>query len=283
MIRFCLENYIHTLCVKPLTPSFKDSKILTDLAKKNNIYGAVEFHKRYDKQNILAKNKVNDKKFGDLLYNIVEYSQRKKIPTKIFSKWISKTNLLQYLGVHYIDLLFFFTGAKPMSIMVLTQKNYLKNIKKIDTHDSMQCVIKWKPKSGQIFTQIIFLNWIDSENNSAMSDQKFKIISTCGRFEADQKNRGIEIINDFDKLEHPNPDFCHKYIDENNNHYWSGYEIDSIKNFLNDTVNLHNNTVTLKDLSLIRSTFKSSLVSSAVLEAGNLSIIKNSKWIKINL
>ena len=65
--KFCIEKKIHVLVVKPLTPSLEQSKILVNLAKNNNIYGAVEFHKRFDKQNILAKNKINQNEFGKIL------------------------------------------------------------------------------------------------------------------------------------------------------------------------------------------------------------------------
>ena len=47
----CLEKGLHTLVVKPLTPNVKEAKKLVSLAKKQNLYGAVEFHKRWDRQN----------------------------------------------------------------------------------------------------------------------------------------------------------------------------------------------------------------------------------------
>ena len=40
----CLEKGLHTLVVKPLTPTVKEAKKLVSLAKKQNLYGAVEFH-----------------------------------------------------------------------------------------------------------------------------------------------------------------------------------------------------------------------------------------------
>ena len=283
MSKFCIINNIHTLVVKPLTPILSEAKILTKLANKYNVYGAVEFHKRFDKQNILTKNKINNKNFGDILYNTVDYSQRKSIPTKIFKKWINKTNLLQYLGVHYVDLIYFLTNAIPTKIMVLGQKSYLNKSKKINSNDSLQCIIKWKSPKGYFFNQILFLNWVDPENTSAMSDQKFKIIFTNGRIEADQKNRGLEFINDTSNLEHPNPDFSYQFQDELNSNYWSGYGIDSITTFLRDCKNIFKKKITLNELALSRPTFKTSLVSCAVIEAGNKSLNNGSKWVKVNI
>ncbi len=278
--KFCIEKKIHVLVVKPLTPSLKQSKILVNLAKNNNIYGAVEFHKRFDKQNILAKNKINQNEFGKILYNIVEFSQRKSIPTKIFSKWINQTNLIQYLGVHYIDLMYFFTKAVPVKILSIGQKKFL-NSKNINAYDSIQCIIKWKLKNNEFFDQIIFLNWIDPENSSAMSDQKYKIISTRGRIEIDQKNRGIESVTDFSNIQHPNPDFSYFFKDNDNKYYWSGYGIESINTFINDVMNIFAKKITIKQLEKTRPTFKSSLISTAVIEAGIKSLKKNSIWIAV--
>ena len=53
---------------------------------------------------------------------------RKIVPEKIFKGWADKTNILQYLGVHYIDLVYFVTKATPIRVL---QSNALEsNLKK---------------------------------------------------------------------------------------------------------------------------------------------------------
>ena len=54
----CIDSGIHTLIAKPFTPTYEEGKKLVDLANKKNTYGAVEFHKRWDKSNILLKDKI---------------------------------------------------------------------------------------------------------------------------------------------------------------------------------------------------------------------------------
>ena len=51
----CLLNGIHTLIVKPFTTKVKDAKSLIKLSKRKNLYGMVEFHKRWDRHNIMLK------------------------------------------------------------------------------------------------------------------------------------------------------------------------------------------------------------------------------------
>ena len=57
------------------------AKKMINLAKKNNLVGMVEFHKRYDQANIILKDKIKNNELGNLEYSIIEYSQRKSIPT----------------------------------------------------------------------------------------------------------------------------------------------------------------------------------------------------------
>ena len=102
----CLEANLAVLIVKPLTPTVGEGKELVELAEKNNLYAAVEFHKRWDKANLMMKDVIQKNNIGDLLYCWVEYSQRKSIPTEIFKAWTEKTSILQYLGIHYIDIIF---------------------------------------------------------------------------------------------------------------------------------------------------------------------------------
>ena len=61
----CLESGLHSLVVKPLTPTYSEGQDLVKIAKKNNLYGAVEFHKRWDKSNLLLKDKFQSGVLGD--------------------------------------------------------------------------------------------------------------------------------------------------------------------------------------------------------------------------
>ena len=106
----CLEKGLHTLVVKPLTPTVKEARKLIFLAKKQNLYGAVEFHKRWDRQNRILHDLFQQGDLGLPLYTWTEYSQRKSVPSEIFRTWVEKNNILQYLGVHYIDIVRFATG-----------------------------------------------------------------------------------------------------------------------------------------------------------------------------
>ena len=273
----CLEANIHTLIVKPLTPTYAEGLDLVNLAKKNRLYAAVEFHKRWDKSNLILRDKFKSGELGAPLNCWVEYSQRKSVPLSSFKDWASKTTILQYLGVHYIDVIRFVTSASPKRVMAIGQKSEIVS-HGIDTYDAIQSVIEWEMQDGTHFTETILTSWFDPNNSSAVSDQKIKFVGTRGRYESDQKERGIRLNTDELGIQHINPDFCMPYGENDGDIHWQGYGIDSIKTFIDDVVAINNEKVNLLDLQKKRPSFKESLISTAVIEAAHISLENDSKW-----
>lgn len=273
-----LKNGIHTLVVKPLAPTVKEVKELIELQTKHNVYCAVEFHKRFDRSNLKLRDSIASGQIGDPLYFLVEYSQRKSIPTERFRNWVETTNIFQYLGIHYVDIIYFVTRATPLRVMAIGQKNYL-SLDGIDTYDSIQAIIEWEMPSGNIFISVLCTNWVDPESTSSMSDQKIKVIGTKGRYEADQKRRGICLTTDQKGIEEPNPDFCSMYGFKDGDISFQGYGIESVLQFLRDAADVEQNSIRIEDLEDKRPTFKNSIVPTIILEAANRSLEENGRWL----
>ena len=179
--------------------------------------------------------------------------------------------------MHYVDVIRFVTSAYPKRVMAIGQKTEI--IKHgIDTYDAIQCIIDWEMPDGTQFTQTILTSWVDPETSTAISDQKIKFIGTKGRYEADQKERGIRINSDDLGVQHINPDFCMSYGADDGDIYWHGYGIESITTFLNDIVSLEGGIKTLLDLEGNRPTFRESLISTMVTEAAHKSLEAGSSW-----
>lgn len=274
-----IRSGFHTFVVKPLAPTTKEAVKLRDALKKANVYGAVDFHKRWDEANLKMKDLISGGVIGDPLYILVEYSQRKSVPSMRFKQWINNTNIFQYLGVHYVDIIYFVTGAVPKRVMATGQKRWLRS-KGVDAYDSIQAVIEWEMPSGSRFISHILTNWIDPESTSAMSDQKIKVIGTKGRFESDQKQRGIKIVLDGHYTEEPNPYFSASYGGKGKAEY-RGYGIRSVHQFLDDCCHIEDGLIEAQDLDQKRPTFRQSFIPTAVIEAVNRSLINKSTWVKI--
>ena len=276
-----LKAGIHLLIVKPFVTEVNHAVDLIKLAVRKNLYGSVEFHKRFDYANIKLRDELKKGLIGNILYFHVEYSQRKSIPESFFSGWSEKTNVFQYLGVHYVDLIYFLTGALPTRVLATGQKEWLIK-KKIDTYDAMEVLIEWELE-GNCFISTHLTNWIDPNTTSAMSDQKIKVVGTEGRIESDQKNRGIQIVTDQRGIEDFNPYFSQFYrSDDENNEVFRGYGYEGFSSFIRDVQSIKHGDVKIEELEGLRPTIRSSLVSTSVVEAANESLLHDNSWFEID-
>lgn len=271
-----IEKGLHCLVVKPMAASLEEAQAMVASAEKNQVVAQVEFHKRYDESNLLLYDAVRSKKLGDLLYAVIEYSQQKRIPRDVFRSWAAKTSVFQYLGVHYVDLLYFVTKFLPKRVAAWGQKNHLQSLG-IDTWDSMQVVIEWEDPQNSAKARMVsthITNWIDPDETSSISDQKINLVGTLGRFQADQKHRGIQIVTEPQGIRDVNPYFSSSWIDPQTGKIkFHGYGIQSVLQFLRDVhwVKYHNGK--LNELITNRPSFQSSLISSAVIDAAHQSLL----------
>jgi len=279
-IRKLLHKKIPTLVVKPFVETTDKALDLINIQKATGTYGAVEFHKRWDQTNLKVKNLIAEGRFGDLLYCVVEYSQRISIPTKTFASWADESNIFQYLGVHYVDLFYFLTGFQPVRISAVGTNGALRQ-KGINTWDSVHATIIWQSPADKECVQHISCNWVDPEGTSALSDQKYTLVGTCGRIDIDQKKRGMELVLENSGTQELNPYFSEYLADPDGRIHFTGYGFESIKQFIIDVKAIEQGITNRERLEGIRPTFTEALVSTKVVEAGNISLNSNGEWIKI--
>ena len=281
--KLLIENKIHCFIVKPLTPTLEESLDLVSLQRKNKVLGVVDFHKRYDEVNLVIKDIINKGDIGSPLSATVEYSQKIEMPTIVFSDWIENSNVFQYLGVHYVDMIYFLTSYKPEKAMAVGTYGILQE-KGINTYDSIHATIVWYNKAymeQKMVTQFS-TSWIDPSTSSAMSDQKYTIIGTKGRIESNQKHRGVEVTTESEGIQSINPYFS-KYLDNTTGgKTYSGYDFKSISQFLTDVNQVIKDIVFDNELYEFRPTLEDTLPTSSVIDAVNKSLIDYSNWVYIN-
>ena len=274
-----LEQKVHCLVVKPLTPSLREAMELVRIQKKNRLYGAVEFHKRLDETNLYLKKALYEKKIGKVLYFNVQYSQRIGIPSSVFKNWAEQTNIFQYLGVHYVDLIYFLTGFAPVKAMAVGTFGVLRDMG-IHTPDAVHAVIRWRDpvKKEEEFVSHFSTNWVDPENTSALSDQRIWVVGTRGRLSCDQKNRGLELVSEETGIQTVNPYFAEYLPSPDGATAFSGYGHKSINRFVADVQDIMAGKTPPEKLEESHPSFKQALVSTAVVEAVNQSLENGFSW-----
>jgi predicted dehydrogenase len=277
-----VRRRLPVLVEKPLTPTLAEAQSLVTLARELGVYGAVDFHKRWDLMNLKLKEIIEDGRLGAPLYSMVEYSQRRVIPEQIFRSWVEKANPFQYLCVHFVDILSFALQAVPRRAMAVGQRSYLTG-RSINTYDSVQACIEWSiPGSSAPFVSTFAANWIDPNTTSALSYQSLKVIGTEGRFESDQRDRGLTLITERGGIETLNPYFTQSYpVGDGARREYRGYGIDSVRTFLEDVRNLHDGRCAPGDLEGHRPTLRQALASTAVVDGVNRSLAAEGAWASI--
>jgi D-galacturonate reductase len=274
-----LQNRLHCLVVKPLTPTVSEALDLIHVQETLGLYGAVEFHKRFDESNLYAKRVIQDGLLGDLLYFTVDYSQRISIPLSVFKMWAHRSNSFQYLAVHYVDLIYFLTGFRPTRAMAVGTEGILKK-HGLDTFDSVHATVLWQnpARPQHVLVSQFATNWIDPETTTALSDQKYKIVGTSGRIEMDQKNRGVDLVIQDQGSKAVNPYFSEFLLEPSGGFRFDGYGYRSIERFLVDILECQKNPARIATLTHCRPSFRQALVSTAVNEAVNESLKGRGEW-----
>jgi predicted dehydrogenase len=273
-----IEAGKHVLCVKPLAATLDEVDRLVAAAGQRGVYGAVEFHKRWDLANLKMLDVLRRGEIGDPLFFHVEYSQQRTVPTEIFADWTSSTSIFQYLGVHYVDIIQFVTRARPVRAVAIGQKLWLRE-RGFDVHDAIEALIEWQmPATGHRFASTFLVSWVDPTTTTAMSYQSIWALGTRGRYVSDQKQRGVEIVSDAG-VRQPNPYFCDLYPETGGAHEFRGYGIDSVTTFLRDVGDIAAGKATPLDFEGRRPTFRESSVATAVLQGVKLSLERGGSWV----
>jgi D-galacturonate reductase len=276
-----MRRHIHCLIVKPLVPTVAQALSLLRLQEDMGLYCAVEFHKRFDEQNLLVRKLIRDGRLGRPLYMVVGYSQRIGIPLETFQNWASQTNIFQYLGVHYVDLIYFLTGMSPVRVSAVGTHGVLDG-KGIKTWDSIHATIVWRQGTAgdEMVTQLA-IGWVDPPATSALSDQRFLLVCSEGRMDLDQKDRGVTLVTADGGIETLNPYFSMILDDANGAATFQGYGFKSIQRYVLDVCDVMANRVSPGSLEATRPSLRQALVSTAVVEAVNQSLLQGGEWNEI--
>jgi predicted dehydrogenase len=278
-----MRRHIHCLIVKPLVPTLDEARSLLRLQRANGLHCAVEFHKRFDEQNLVVRKMLREGRLGRPLYMVVAYSQRISIPLETFQTWASQTNIFQYLGVHYVDLIYFLTGLIPIRVSAVGTRGVL-DAKGIQTWDSVHATIVWRRGESpeEMVTQLA-IGWVDPPGTSALSDQKFLLVGSEGRMDLDQKDRGVTLVTAGGGIETVNPYFSMLLADAFGTTTFQGYGFKSIERYVLDVCDVMAKRVAPKSIEATRPSLEQALVSTATVEAVNRSLLLDGAWSTIDV
>lgn len=124
-----LKNNQHVLCVKPLVLKYEQAAEIEKTAYEKGLFVGVEYHKRFDRRSLMAKRSFELGQFGKFVMGEAKLIEPYYYRSSNFQNWFTcdKTDPFVYIGCHYVDLVYFITGLKPVEVSVSGVKGKFPN------------------------------------------------------------------------------------------------------------------------------------------------------------
>jgi D-galacturonate reductase len=120
VILTALRHGQHVCAVKPLVLKYEEALEIQREAYARGLVVGVEYHKRFDDRNLLARRKYRAGLFGEFKLGSAWLLEKAYYRKSNFQNWFTTENsdAFTYIGCHYVDLVHFITGLQPAGVSV---------------------------------------------------------------------------------------------------------------------------------------------------------------------
>jgi predicted dehydrogenase len=297
-----LRNNQHVLCVKPLVLKYEQAAEIEKIAYEKGLFVGVEYHKRFDRRSLMAKRSFELGHFGKFVMGEAKLIEPYYYRSSNFQNWFTcdKTDPFVYIGCHYVDLVYFITGLKPVEVSVSGVKGKFPN----GNSAYMWAHGRVRFENDAILSVIDGLGYPDQAAGS--NDQSLQMF-----FEGEGKTGMIKHNDQFRGVEHSyldgigcggshfnyvSPDFYKLVPWEGPGYKPIGYGYESVAasvtmayNIENEVIKLSDNESLAKRRTLIKEVDKkgiiatpaNSYINELVVEAARISILSDGLPVKI--
>ncbi len=300
-VKEALLNNQHILCVKPLVLRYEQSVELEELAYERGLFIGIEYHKRFDHRSLLARKEYRQGRFGEFAIGEAQMIEPYYYRFSNFQNWftVENTDPFVYVGCHYVDLVYFITGLKPVAVSVDGVKLPFPN----GNEAFMWTFGRVRFENGALLNVTDGLGYPD--DGAGSNDQGLKMYcegkGKTGMIYHDDQYRGVK-YSYLDNIgpggthyNYVNPDFFKLIPWEGTGFKPIGYGPDSVIGILNTIVRIENETASMSDDALTRrceiikeidergliATPSNSYINELVTEAARISILNEGELVRI--
>jgi len=297
-----LKNDQHVLCVKPLVLKYDDTVEIEKAALAKGLFVGVEYHKRFDRRSLIAKRNYGLGQFGEFVMGEAKLIEPYYYRFSNFQNWftVDRTDPFVYVGCHYVDLVYFITGLKPVELNVSGIKGKFPN----GNEGYLWANGRVRYENGAILSVTNGLGYPDEGSGS--NEQCLSMFcegdGKTGMIKHDDQFRGVThcyLEDGFGggaKHKFSNPDFYKLVPWERAGYKPVGYGFDSVAATIGTIHNMENETASLSsekalekrreiikdvDAKRIIATPANSFINELVVEAARLSILNDGDAVKI--
>jgi D-galacturonate reductase len=302
VVREALHHHQHVLCVKPLVLNYEHAHEIEQLARAEGLFVGVEYHKRFDRRSLVARRRYALGHFGEFKMGEAKLIEPYYYRHSNFQNWFTcdKTDPFVYVGCHYVDLVYFITGLKPVALSVSGVKGAFPN----GQEGYLWSNGRVRYENGALLSVTDGLGYPDDAAGS--NDQGLLMYcegkNACGMIEHKDNDRGVRhcylegIGCGGSKYNYVSPDFYQLVPWEGPGFKPVGYGFESIAANLEAMIRLEEDTAGQpEERALARrrellgemdrqgllATPANSHINELVVEAARLSILHDGGWVDI--
>ena len=206
MVTFALMHDQHVICVKPLVHLHAQARAIQKLAHSRGLFVGIEYHKRFDRRSLEARGSYRAGRFGEFRCGEAKLIEPWSYRTSNFQNWFTKdkTDPFTYIGCHYVDLVYFITGLRPIEVCVRGIEGRFPNGNEAYMWSAAQVTFE----NGGVLSVINGLGYPDQGAGS--NDQGMCLFCEAGESDnSDFENRGGGLIEHRDNFR----GVSHSYIE----------------------------------------------------------------------
>lgn len=297
-----LNNNQNILCVKPLVLKYEQTVEIEKIAFKKGIFIGVEYHKRFDSRSLIAKRSYKLGHLGEFIIGEAKLIEPYFYRFSNFQNWFTTENTdpFVYIGCHYVDLVYFITGLKPIEVSVSGIKGKFPNGKE----GFMWSNGRVNYENGALLSVINGLGYPDegAGSNEQCLSMFFEGKGKNGLVKHDDQFRGVSHCylegmgcagSHFNYI---NPDFFRLVPWEGLGYKPMGYGFDSISATINTIHQIEDRVMSLSEDKALKkrremikevdekgiiATPANSYINELVIESARISILNNGHPVKI--
>jgi predicted dehydrogenase len=290
------------LCVKPLVLKYAQTVEVEKLALEKGLFVGVEYHKRFDRRALMAKRQYVLGHFGEFIMGEAKLIEPYYYRHSNFQNWFTcdQTDPFVYIGCHYVDLVYFITGLKPVAVSVSGVKGRFPNGKEGYLWSNGRV----RYENGALLSVTDGLGYPDEAAGS--NDQGLLMYcegpNRSGMIQHNDQDRGVHhcylenIGCGGKRFNYVSPDFYRLVAWEQPGFKPVGYGYDSIAANIESMARIEHETAGLPapaalnkrqemirqiDATGIIATPANSYINELVVEAARLSILADGDWVNI--
>lgn len=273
--RDAIEAGMHILVAKPLVKTVKEHQILQTLSHEHRSLLMLEVHKRFDPLYADAVDQI--KTYGDFSF-MTSYMSQPKTQLDTFCAWAGiSSDISYYLNAHHIDLLCWAVEDRAMALSVYATASTGVADAKLQrpVEDTITLTVTWQNlHGGNCATSVHTASWI-APPSDVHSQQRFFYMGHHGEVNIDQAHRGYTLSSDEGGFKNANPLFMKYTPREGKFAGQEGYGYKSIEHFIKAASSICEAPHLLEIYNQTLPTIQNTLTTTAILEAGRISLDEN--------